>query len=210
MSRGIAQQITLDRARGATPDGLGQTLHHKTFKSNFLLYIRFIDNIFIVWKDSPKCPNAFNSFKKSLNNQCKLKWKTIDRTMELDFLEITIKINQRESSFVTHTFQKDSDLHLHIPGNSSHPPGVIKSIVFGCLETYWKQNTDVKHYTKIVRLLHTTLLDRGYLESIIDPIFIEAATKLELKTSTDFTKKKPPPLCDNTIMIIHLQYYLAR
>lgn len=102
-----------------------------TFKNNFLLYIRFIDDIFIVWKDSPTTPNVFDSFKKSLNDQCKLKWKTVDKSTKLDFLDITIKLDQLNGTFVTCTFQKESNIHLHIPGNSAHPPGVVKSIIFG-------------------------------------------------------------------------------
>ena len=65
------------------------------FKSNFLLYIRFIDNISIVWKDFPTSPIASGLFKKSLNDQCKLKWKTVDKPTELDFLDITIKLNKK-------------------------------------------------------------------------------------------------------------------
>ena len=45
----------------------------------------------------------------------------------------------------------------------------------------------------MVKLLHTTLLGRGYMESTIHPIFFEAATKLELKTSTSLEKKNLYP-----------------
>ena len=39
-----------------------------TFKKNLLLYVRYIDDIFTVWKDFPSEPHAFDSFKRTLTN----------------------------------------------------------------------------------------------------------------------------------------------
>ena len=59
----------------------------------------------------------------------------------------------------------------------------------------------------MVKLLHTTLLGRGYLESIIDPIFFEAATKLEHKNTTPPKKNEPIPIRDGTRIFFHIQYH---
>ena len=44
--------------------------------------------------DNPETPNAFEEFKKDLNNQCELKWKTTKLLSEVNFLDLTISINK--------------------------------------------------------------------------------------------------------------------
>lgn len=46
------------------------------FKDNLILYVRFIDVIWGVWKETNENPTNFKRFKIALNEQYKLKLKT--------------------------------------------------------------------------------------------------------------------------------------
>ena len=147
------------------------------YKSNLVLYKRYIDDIFFVWSYDPQNPNAFVDFKNDLNSQCKLDWTTPDLSQKLDFLDLTISINK--GRFLFKTFQKPMNLYLYIPSHSAHPPGLLKSLIFGLISTYHRQNTfhsDFLHYS---RLLYDRLLARGHTAKNIKPIFITAAERLE-------------------------------
>ena len=49
-----------------------RTLLLPKYKNNFIVYKRQIDDIFAIWKDDPTNPNAWDNFKKDLNEACKL------------------------------------------------------------------------------------------------------------------------------------------
>ena len=70
------------------------------------------------------------------------------------------------------------NLYLYIPSHSAHPPGLLKSLIFGLISTYHRQNTfhsDFLHYS---RLLYDRLLAKGHTAKNIKPIFITAAERL--------------------------------
>ena len=128
------------------------------YKNNLVLYKRYIDDIFFIWKHDPHHPRAFAEFRKDLSLQCKLNWITPDLSNCLNFLDLTISF--KNGRFTFKTFQKAMNLYLYIPSHSAHPPGLLKSLIYGLVLTYHRQNTfkaDLLHYT---RLLYDRLLAR--------------------------------------------------
>lgn len=73
------------------------------------------------------------------------------------------------------------NLHLYIPAHSAHPPGLLKSLVFGQLERFWKQNSDRADFEKIAKEFYEHLINRGYDEEVLNPHFHRAAEKLDIK-----------------------------
>jgi len=71
------------------------------------------------------------------------------------------------------------NLHLYIPPTSAHPPGVQKSLIFGNLQRYWKQNTYITNFIDIAKQFAHRLIARGYEKETIKKIFKEAAEKLD-------------------------------
>ena len=59
-----------------------RTFLQEKYKDNLLLYIRFIDDILIVWKKSTNASNSFTSFNKYLNDRCKVELKTEDLSLK--------------------------------------------------------------------------------------------------------------------------------
>ena len=121
-----------------------QTILRK-YKRNLLMYNRQIDDIFGIWIDDNSNPNKWTEFKHDLNIQCKLEWNTEELSDEVNFLDLTIKIDP-QGKLQYQTFQKPMNPFLYIPGHSSHPPGIVKSLIHGLIQTYHRQNTQEETY----------------------------------------------------------------
>jgi hypothetical protein len=76
------------------------------------------------------------------------------------------------------------NLFLYIPAHSAHPPGVLKSLIYGLIKTYQRQNSRVKDFKHNIRLLFGRHMARGHKYNNIITIFQEAA-----KTINDNTKE---------------------
>ena len=152
----------------------------KKYKKNLLLYRRQIDDIFGIWVDDPTKPNEWKEFKNDLNSQCKLDWKTEELSKEVNFLDLTISIT-KEGKIRYQTFQKPMNPFLYIPGHSAHPPGIVKSLIHGLIQTYNRQNTEKITFKKNVKQLFKRLIARGHLHEDIHPIFLQAAEKIDQK-----------------------------
>ena len=109
------------------------------FKRNIILYLHFIDDTLLLWRNLPYEPNNVNRFKDNLNGQSKLKWKTEDLSTKTNVLDLTIMLDRKSGKCVTRTYQKSMNLFLYIPASSAHPSGLLKILIYGLLRTYWMQ-----------------------------------------------------------------------
>lgn len=186
------------------------------YRSNFLLYKRQIDDIFGIWVDNPEHPSAWEDFKMDLNNYCKLDWNTEELSSTVDFLDLTLWIDS-DGKVQYKTYQKPMNLFLYIPAHSSHPPGLIKSLIFGLTRTYYRQNSNHSDFTNQVQLLFDRLLARGHAKEDIAPIFQAAIEKLNSTqrqfgasifthhdNTSDFRTDAPLP---GTPIYFHLPYH---
>lgn len=135
------------------------TLLLKKYQKNILFYKNQVDDIFCVWQPTAGSPTAYEEFKKDLNSQCKLKWKTTKLGIEENFLDLTVRVLPNRM-VETRTYQKPNNLFLYITAHSSHPPGLLKSLIFGLLQTYKAQNTWLEDFLSTTELLFDCLLDQ--------------------------------------------------
>jgi hypothetical protein len=96
-------------------------------------------------------------------------------------------------------FKNPTNLHLYILPASAHPPGVLKSLIFGNLKRYWQQNTYVTDFVNIPTQFANRLLARGYEKSTIERLFNEADRKLD-----NFIKQKKS---DNNTLYLHWTWH---
>ena len=94
------------------------------------------------------------------------------------------------------------NLYLYIPPKSAHPPGVLKSLIFGNLQRFWRQNTNREDYVLHTSAFFTHLLNRGYEPETLTPIFEEAAAKLDSPTQT-----KPNHRASHNTTFLHWEYH---
>jgi hypothetical protein len=142
-----------------------------TFTNNLFFYVRFIDDSLAIWKhDRDPAINARNleEFKKAINKSG-LTWTFTDPSAQVDFMDLTIKIEGKR--ITTNLFEKPLALHLYIPPRSCHPPSCFRSLASGMILRFYRLCTyqkDIRHWLK---KFYGHLLDRGYQHDRILPLF---------------------------------------
>jgi hypothetical protein len=157
------------------------------FKNNLLFYMRFIDDGFGVWIDTPEQPNSWELFMATFNDWGVLKWTTTGRTNSVVFLDLTIKIQAKTKLLHFSSYAKEMNLHLYIPPTSAHPPGMIRGLVFGRLRHYWEQNTETSDFLHSSTNLMQYLVNRGHSRQNLLPIFLEITRRLEKRATTQIS-----------------------
>jgi hypothetical protein len=182
-----------------------------TYRSSLLYYRRFIDDVLAIWIPPPhssdsSASSAWTKFKSDLTFGI-LEWETEDLAHSVNFLDLTILIDH-EHRLQTRTFQKAMNLYLYLCPSSAHPPGVLKGLIFGSVRRFWLQNSDPKDYCKVIQDLYQHLCSRGHSTEKLDPLFHEAAAKV------DSIQLKKPLRAPNSIantrarpLFFHLQYH---
>ena len=86
------------------------------------------------------------------------------------------------------------NLHLYIPPSSAHPPGVLRSLIFGLLRKYYLQNFDTRDFIDITTKFFHRLLDRDHSPQKLHELFLLAAQKLDKSSIPNY----PPPTTIDT------------
>jgi len=111
-----------------------------TYNSNLLYYRRYVDDKFGIWIPSATDNlQAWESFKKSLNNWVKLEWLIEEPSQATNFLDLTLHISN--SKIETKMFQKPMNLYLYIPAGLAHPPSCLKGLIIGETQRYGLQKS---------------------------------------------------------------------
>jgi hypothetical protein len=153
-----------------------------------LLHRRFVDDIIGIWIGSEE---EFENYIQDLNTFGILKWDCSKPALTVNFLDMTISI--QNSAISTKTYQKEGSPYLYINPNSAHPPGMIKGVIFGTIKRYFEQNSDKEDFISITKLFFQRLVARGWDPSIIKPIFISAYNKIKNPSTTKTTNESPSP-----------------
>jgi hypothetical protein len=169
------------------------------YRKHIYFYRRFIDDIFLVWREKPSHSNTqWEKFKTDMDAFGDLKWTPEPLTNTVTFLDLSIRLTS-DGRIKTKTFQKDLNLYLYIPSHSAHTPGCLKGIIYGELRRYWTQNSDTNDYISIARLFYQRLLARGFCPEQITPLFHAAALSLEREN----TLKKSAQTDTNRAIMLH-------
>ena len=78
------------------------------FNNKLLLFLRFIDDIVGIWIGNP-LEQSWEDFKKETNNFGILEWEFEEPSKKVNFLDLTISIENEKIS--TKTFQKAMNLY---------------------------------------------------------------------------------------------------
>ena len=85
---------------------------------------RFLDDIFGIWTGNHT--DEWSSYKADLNNFGILTWEVSDLSTSVDFLDLTLSIEN--GRIVSKTYQKPMNLFLYLPPSSAHPLAVSKAL----------------------------------------------------------------------------------
>ena len=103
---------------------------HKKTGRKPLIWMRFIDDIFFIRTDDENVLKEFSAFcqkySEAKNKKSVIKFQTSQSTKTINFLDVSITLNQQTSS--TTVFSKSTDAHIYLNPKSHHPEDIIKSI----------------------------------------------------------------------------------
>ena len=130
-------------AMGTPPAPPYATIYYGIHEEKFLphhaqrviFYRRFIDDVISIWclnKNQERDALEWNEFRDKMNAFPGLTWEFSERSKSIDFMDMTISINN-SNKIETTLFEKRLNLHLYIPPHSAHPPGLLPGIVYGTL-----------------------------------------------------------------------------
>ena len=92
------------------------------------LYLRFIDDIFMIWNGSQ---DELNTFIETLNQQHNtIKFDIKTSTKEIDFLDTKVFIDEN-NLLKTKLYTKDTDTHNYLHRKSAHPENLKRAIPYG-------------------------------------------------------------------------------
>ena len=102
------------------------------------------------------------------------------------FLDLTVY--WEGTKYLTRTHQKELNLYLYVPANSAHPKGILKSIVYGRVFKFWKQNSKTSDFVQLCNQLFDRLKARGYNPTSLNRLIKEARTRIE--SDAEMAKKQ--------------------
>ena len=107
-----------------------------------------------------------------------LTWKVEDRSDSVDFMDITISIEN--TRLVTKIYEKPENPYLYLPAASCHTAGIVKGTVIGMIYRYYTLTTYQTDYIAQVEIFFHRLCCRGYRPIFLRPIFEEALRRAPL------------------------------
>ena len=171
-----------------------QTLPAHNTANPLILYARLIDDAFQIW-DFAKLPTPITAtnFVSSLGQHMQfgtLRWDVEQPSKSVNFLDLNITVTNGQLS--TSTYIKPMNLHLYIPPHSAHTKGVLKSLIFGTVQRYWSQNSDLKTFISTSKAFYNHLLHRAYTPTELDPLFEEVASLIDSQHQAVGRPRKTP------------------
>ena len=131
-----------------------------------LIFTRYIDDIFMIWKDTQE---ALNTFIDNLNSvHPNLKFTHERSTQSIDFLDLTIYNFPLTNRLDVKTFQKPLNLYKYLHVTSNHPPKIFKAIIKGECIRFARTNSTKETFEATIHLFKSRLAKRGYPVSVIN------------------------------------------
>ena len=195
-------------------EGLHEIEFLPEFKSNLLLYVRFIDDVFGIWipTDNPTTDElSWLQLKAEVNNNHGLEWEFEDRSMAVNFLDMTVRIDSTNGSIKTSLYEKPMALYLFIPPHSAHPPGVLTGHIFGNLLRIFRLNSDEADIIKDTLTFYDRFLVRGHKRDVLTPLFLKgiknARKYIATSNATRSRIKEEKHEAASRRLYLHLEYH---
>jgi hypothetical protein len=157
--------------------------YHNKLKRLFK-HARFIDDVFGIWLGPTD--GDWEAMKLDYNSFGILKWEFTDPSCQINFLDLTLWIEN--GKILTKTYQKPNHPYLYIPPHSAHAPGMIKGTIYGLVRKYFQQNSKHQHFLEMTKLLYDRHRARGWPTATLNPIFIAAEKRIKAQTQQTYVR----------------------
>ena len=137
--------------------------HVYTYRLKPIIYLRYIDDIFIIW---PHGPDELEQFTAHMNScSTHIKFTTEKSSSEIPFLDTLVRLDN--GHLTTDLYTKPTDSHNYLYYNSSHPQRCKDSIPYSQFLRIRRICSDNKDFDKHVLILSGHFLRRKYPLKII-------------------------------------------
>ena len=156
-----------------------------------LFYVRFIDDIFMIWTHGSEELEQFTIRANSTHSS--IKFTTEISSTSLPFLDVLVSVT--ETCIKTSLFRKPTDRQTYPMYCSFHPHHIKSSIVFSQLLRLKRISSDISDYEYEVKILTQSLLSRGYPYKLISEQINRASHVVRTKSLTRNSKKNTNEKC---------------
>ena len=136
-------------------------------------FLRFIDDIFMVWTGTRAELNAFMEEINKVHPSIKFDFQT--STTQINFLDTTVFIENNQ--LFTKTYTKPTDKHAYLHKTSYHPYSLKSSIIYSQVLRTKRICTKPDDYANSISKLFQSFRDRGYNDEELNTGFNKAANK---------------------------------
>jgi hypothetical protein len=168
-------------------------------------YKRYIDDIIGIWipTNQQDDNNRWNSYIHDLNLYGSLKWDVSERSKQVDYLDLTISINNT-GRITTTLFEKVHNLYLYLPPHSNHPKGMLRGLIFGSLFRIHRLTSEPEMKAEHINNFYRRLLARGHNKKYVLEAITEANRRYQNPTLLS-TKKQTDD--DENRIYFHISYH---
>ena len=150
------------------------------------LYLRFIDDIFMIWNGTKE---ELDKFILTLNHQHNtIKFDIKTSTKEIEFLDTKVFIDER-NQLKTKLYTKDTDTHNYLHRTSAHPERLKKAIPYGQALRIRRICTEEEDATKEFKNLQNNFIKKGYNKTEVSAEILRAKNTPRTTTLTSKDKK---------------------
>lgn len=161
-------------AMGTPPAPMYATLYYAIHELSFPehlvalmpLYKRYIDDMFGIWLGTAA---QFLEMQLYMNDFGMLKWEFSDLCHQVDYLDMTIRLDG--SRLRTTIFEKALNLYLYLPPHSAHPPGALSGLIHGLIKRIYRLTSDPADCDTNLQDMWCRLRCRGYSAAALQPLF---------------------------------------
>ena len=168
-----------------------------TYPIKPLLWLRYIDDIFILWNHGKNTLIDFISAANALHPSIKFTFDISDKV--ISFLDLNVHKTD-SNRLETDLYSKPTNAHLYLHYNSCHPRHTKNSLPYSLAYRLLRICSTENFLTKRLDELRQFLLNRQYKPKLIDDAFdkIRNLKRADcLKRKNKKTNKKPSTPCDH-------------
>ena len=175
------------------------------FGANLFLLRRYIDDMLGIWVviNPDTDADTWARFQSRLNDYHGLEWETSPRSLQVDFLDLTLSM--ADHRITTTLYSKPLNLYLYIPPRSAHPPGVLTGLVFGTIHRIFTLCSSPQDIRNRLQDFWNRLQARGYEHSDIYTIFTNGIS--HAKNHLDSATLRPDPTDTQPSFFMHVRYH---
>ena len=154
-----------------------------TYKSQPILWKRYIDDIFMLWPHGKESLNEFVTYLNQCHNSIKFTAET--STTHVNFLDITATITDNHE-IITTLYTKPTDSHNYLLYSSEHPRHLLKGIPYSQFLRVRRICSNIIDFRQHALNLASHFIRRGYPKHLVKTALIRA----ELQDRTNLLKKE--------------------